>query len=280
MQWLLWTAVPSWNCCFQSIREWLLRKILSWAHAASAPALLDTEQQPAERGAPVWNATTPEQGRLRAHYRTRFDLSSLSSHCLIRPYLYFQPCCSLWSQGSLAMQAGDVFGWAVDPSTLSEEQPGAFSNSWRSTEIRMVKNQRGSESLSVAEQRLGVILWLEEPVLPSVRDLAWQGGCWKAGKPWSWALHWQCSRAGANSSKSELSFTFLQAFLLFPRGSAHWPCGSESGPLSVLLWLWLVQGGLRCNNTLSLFITNTELHLEDPRVPTKARLSVSLLSLL
>lgn len=70
-----------------------------------------------------------------------------------------------------------VFGWAVDPSTLSEEQPGAFSNSWRSTEIRMVKNQRGSESLSVAEQRLGIILWLEEPVLPSVRDLAWQGGC-------------------------------------------------------------------------------------------------------
>lgn len=122
------------------------------------------------------------------------------------------------------------------------------------------------------------------------RDLALQSGCWKAdravekwpGSSKAGAGHCPGRAAKLEQMPANLSwvfpfcwrFCFSHAVLLIDRaGLSHSPCLCSCVH-------WLVQGGLRCNNTLSLFITGTKLQLEDPRVPTKARLSFILLSLL
>lgn len=127
-----------------------------------------------------------EQRGFRAQCRDGFDLCSLSSRCLIWPYLYFQFCCLLWSQGSFVMQAGDGI-W-----------PGGISIYCQRTtacsffqHLEKYWDKDSLKSVRVWNLVCGCVeTWhhfmLEEPALTLVRLTGiWHckiSGCWKADK--------------------------------------------------------------------------------------------------
>lgn len=237
-----------------------------------------------------------ERGGFRPQCRARFDLGSLSSLWLIWPYLYFQSCCLLWSQGSFVMQAGDGI-W-----------PGGISiyNSLQLFPTLGVVLRKGQFKINTG---LNPCLRLSRHLASfyagrtcfdfskAYGDLALQNKWLLKGrqghkemtrqhaKPWSWKLRrynlvqqsWSKYQLRANANLFWVlpfprHFCFSHIVLLFGRADL------SHGPFAVFLCIVAVQGGLRCNNTPSLFITNTKSLLEYPQVPTKAGLSFILLS--
>lgn len=125
-------------------------------------------------------------GGFDARRRHRSDLGTLSSHSLIWPYLYFQACCLLWSQGSSVMQVGDGI-W-----------PGGISiYCQRTTACSFFQHlEKCWDKDSIKSVRVWILIcswvetWhrfmLEEPALTLVRLMGiWHckiSGCWKADK--------------------------------------------------------------------------------------------------